>query len=190
MDYGTRVILLWPVFSLLVCWDNWDYFQIIYLDLLMVQPNPIWMLVRDTLLIRLILTSQQCHVVVANLIRTVPPQSRHLKVLNHHVTRTVVIAHLPEGVWYKKHHLQLSLLIYSLYIVHYCLRRLAIFYMYLVFGALLFWLLWCALRIKPTIFLFLFLAIINELQEPLQFDVIIYVCIIKELTHRSVRLFI
>jgi hypothetical protein len=112
--------------------------------------------------------SQQCHVVVAKLIRTVT--RRHL---NQHVTRTSVNAHLPEDVWDKKHHLQLiSLLIYSLYIINYCLRRLAIFYMYLVYGASLFWLLWCALRIKSIVsFFFFFFAIIDELQEPLQFDV-------------------
>ena len=143
-----------------------DKFTHLIYILIIVQTNLALLLLEPRIQI-----SQQWNVVLAVVIRVVSPQSCHL---NHHATHTSVSAHLPEGVWDKKHHLQLiSLLIYSLYIIHYCLRRLAIFYMYLGFGASFFWLLWCALRNKPTGFFvfFPFFAIIDELQEPLQFDV-------------------
>jgi hypothetical protein len=65
-----------------------DKFNYLIYILIMVQTNLAPLLVEPR-----IQTSQQCHVVLANLIRTVT--RRHL---NQHVTGTSVNAHLPEDV--------------------------------------------------------------------------------------------
>jgi hypothetical protein len=146
----------------------------------MVQPNRL-------ILELAIQTSQQCHVVlVPDMLVVWTPQNQTQSV--NYVIRTNVNAHRPEGVWDKKlrgtlidvDNMQclirwsrfctsnISFLGFSI-----CGFIIDCFYMH------------SALRIKPTDFLFFlsfffFFAIIIELQERLQFDVM-HVCKIKEL---------